>query len=175
MIHVKAGLVLDSATQQMLEDTLAEFARCCEWAHAQAPADALDMHMLRGLLYNQLRHQTQLGGTLCSLVFSAVAAYRRATLDMVVVQDAGLCPQKLVYYSNGITLKGSQVNVLMLQGRKSVAFELNKPGDSQLLQTGQLRRADLQKSEAGTWEIDFHMAPTQLTYTPDRITYGIAS
>ncbi|PKL76793.1 MAG: hypothetical protein CVV27_08465 [Candidatus Melainabacteria bacterium HGW-Melainabacteria-1] len=170
MIHLTARLLPDTQTEQLLTETLAEFTRCCRWAHERAPVHALDMHMIRRLLYNELRHQTELGGMLCNLVFSVVAGYRRAVSDLGTVQG-DISPHKLIYYSNSLTIKGQQVSLLLLGGRVTIPFDMPKPEDYRTLKAADMRRADLTKAKEG-WSLDLQLAPREIFYSPEAITFA---
>lgn len=169
MIHIKARLLLENNAEELLQKTLNEFTRCCQWVHERAPVDALDMHLLRKMLYNQVRHQTELSGVLCSLVFSVVSSYRKAVVDMAAVHGE-LRPEKLMYYDNGLSIKNRQISLCLLGGRKTLDYDVEKPSDYRLLKSAVLHRADLRR-HPDYWGLEFFMKPTEIVYTPSSISY----
>lgn len=166
MKYVRARLLPDPTTQTLLVDTLAEFRRVCLWVQAHAPAQARDMHEIRRQMYDRVRQQTVLGTMLLNGVFGVVAAYRKASSDMGCVQGA-MNPQKLVYYSNSLSIKGRQVSILLAKGRVDCPFDLPKPTDYDTLKSTTLKRGDLSKGEDGSWYLDLSLFSQDIEYVDD--------
>lgn len=169
MIEITARLLPSTMVSEMIEQTFKEFERCCLWVHERAGASILDVRALKKGFYNPLRHQTELGGTICDLVFSMVASYRKATTDMASVKG-DICPQKLIYYKTGLSIKEREVSLLLLSGREKVGFDLPNPEDYQVLKQSILQRADLHRSESGRWQLDLTLTPTHIKYTPEGVS-----
>jgi len=176
MIHLQARLLPDAETEKALAATLDEFARICGWIHAQAPAHLLDVFQIRAQMYGRARRETYLSGPLCSVAISTVATYRKASYDLAIVSGP-LAPQKLVYYDNGLSIKGRQFSISLLLPERQLServllpFDLPRPEDYQTLKSCKLRRGDLTR-QGDAWLLDLQLAPTELIYTPEGITYG---
>lgn len=176
MIHLQARLLPEPAQTQELADTLAEFARCCQWVHERAPEDLSDRNSLHSAFYHVLRRETVLGGVHCQMVFSMVAAYRKASEDLATVEGP-ICPRKLVYYSQGLSIEGRRASIFLMgsgdgpNGRSLIPFDLPQPQDYQSLKAGVLKRADLFPCD-GLWYLNLLLVPSEIVFDGGHVTLG---